>query len=219
MANAEAYAQWIVANADKKGTPEFETVAAAYQAARAVGAQDEPFAAKLGRQVLNAGAGAIRGAGSIGATLMAPMDMLNSAAMGRGANTGLSNRREGMTAALGSMGADTDSLAFGAGKLGTEIAGTLGVGGAIAGVAGRALPAGAAPLLDAIRTAGMSAGGVGGKAGVGIRAAGGGITEAPVVGHQAAVDIAGPGARERHVQRRRAAQRGRRDHGDGRLTA
>lgn len=31
MATADEYAQWIVANADKKGTPEFNTVAAAYK--------------------------------------------------------------------------------------------------------------------------------------------------------------------------------------------
>lgn len=35
MATAEQYANWIVRNADKRGTPEFETVAAAYKAARA----------------------------------------------------------------------------------------------------------------------------------------------------------------------------------------
>jgi hypothetical protein len=34
MANAAEYAQWITNNADKKGTPEFNTVANAYQAAR-----------------------------------------------------------------------------------------------------------------------------------------------------------------------------------------
>jgi hypothetical protein len=31
MASAEEYAQWIVSNADKKGTPEFDTVSQAYQ--------------------------------------------------------------------------------------------------------------------------------------------------------------------------------------------
>jgi hypothetical protein len=34
MASAQDYANWIVKNADKKGTPEFETVTKAYQAAR-----------------------------------------------------------------------------------------------------------------------------------------------------------------------------------------
>jgi hypothetical protein len=33
MANADAYAKWIVSNKDKKGTPDFETVAAAYKEA------------------------------------------------------------------------------------------------------------------------------------------------------------------------------------------
>lgn len=37
MASAEDYANWIVKNADKKGTPEFETVAKAYQLARSQG--------------------------------------------------------------------------------------------------------------------------------------------------------------------------------------
>jgi len=35
MASAEEYANWIVNNADKKGTPEFETVARAYRIAKA----------------------------------------------------------------------------------------------------------------------------------------------------------------------------------------
>jgi hypothetical protein len=34
MASAEQYAQWIVSNQDKKGTPEFETVAQAYRLAK-----------------------------------------------------------------------------------------------------------------------------------------------------------------------------------------
>ena len=42
MATAEQYAQWIVSNADKKGTPEFDTVAAAYKDARA---QSQPLGA------------------------------------------------------------------------------------------------------------------------------------------------------------------------------
>jgi len=35
MATADDYAAWIVKNADKKGTPEFDTVAAAYKEAKA----------------------------------------------------------------------------------------------------------------------------------------------------------------------------------------
>lgn len=151
-----------------------------WQSAPIVGAQsparEELFAEKLGRGVLNAGAGAIRGAGSIGATILAPYDMARDALAGKGLSLESNRqRRADMTAALGNMGADTDSLAFGAGKLGGEIAGTLGVGGALANVAGRAVPAGA-PILDAIRTAGMSAGGMTGAGGMAARAVGGGIT-------------------------------------------
>jgi hypothetical protein len=42
MASAEEYAQWIVANKDKKGTPEFETVAKAYQVARSQSQPAQP---------------------------------------------------------------------------------------------------------------------------------------------------------------------------------
>ena len=34
MATADEYAAWIVNNADKKGTPDFETVAQAYRMAK-----------------------------------------------------------------------------------------------------------------------------------------------------------------------------------------
>jgi hypothetical protein len=91
-------------------------------------------------------------------------------------------RRADMTAGLASMGADTDSLAFGGGKVLTEIGGTMGMGGALANVAGRALPVAMAPVLDAVRTAGMSSGGVQGAAGLGVRALGGGITGAASAG-------------------------------------
>lgn len=42
MATSEEYAAWIVKNADKKGTPEFETVAKAYRASRAPTPQKQP---------------------------------------------------------------------------------------------------------------------------------------------------------------------------------
>jgi len=40
MATAEQYADWIVKNQSKKGTPEFDTVAEAYKVARAEPAQE-----------------------------------------------------------------------------------------------------------------------------------------------------------------------------------
>lgn len=44
MASAEDYANWIVKNADKKGTPAFDTVAKAYQLARSQPAENLPSA-------------------------------------------------------------------------------------------------------------------------------------------------------------------------------
>ena len=41
VATAEDYAKWIIANQDKRGTPEFETVSKAYQVARGGGAPKE----------------------------------------------------------------------------------------------------------------------------------------------------------------------------------
>lgn len=68
MATADEYASWIVANADKKGTPEFETVAKAYQDARRqqVKPQDptqgmsgpEKFFAGAGKAFVDIGRGA-----------------------------------------------------------------------------------------------------------------------------------------------------------------
>lgn len=50
MDRAEQYADWIVKNADKRGTPEFETVAKAYQAARQapVATQEQPAVVQAG---------------------------------------------------------------------------------------------------------------------------------------------------------------------------
>jgi hypothetical protein len=44
MASAEEYARWIVANQEKKGSPEFETVANAYKVARGLSAQTQQSA-------------------------------------------------------------------------------------------------------------------------------------------------------------------------------
>ena len=67
----------------------------------------------------NLGAGLVRGAGSIGATLMRPFE------------TGAENeqRRQSMDAGLQSLvGADPKSFGYGAGKLGGELLGTAGAG-------------------------------------------------------------------------------------------
>jgi hypothetical protein len=127
----------------------------------------------------NAVAGAVRGAGSIGATLVAPYDMAKDALAGKGLSLESNRkRRADMDEALGMMGAETDSATYQGGKVLTEIAGTLGVGGAAANLAGRA-PAIARAMpnaLEAIRTAGMSAGTARGAVNPLVRALGGGIT-------------------------------------------
>jgi len=65
----------------------------------------------------NLGAGALRGAGSIGATLLTPYDLLR----GNTKSLGNPERRADMDAALQELGADTGSVAYGAGKLGGKI--------------------------------------------------------------------------------------------------
>lgn len=110
----------------------------------------------VGSVPVQAAMGALRGAGSIGATLLRPFE------------SGEENkqRRESMTAALQDMGADPTGLGFQGGKLGAEVAGTLGVGGALGKLAS-AIPgvASKAPMLiNALQSGGMNLGGTTGKA-------------------------------------------------------
>lgn len=116
------------------------------------------FPKAIGKGVMNAAAGAVRGAGSIGSTILAPRDALEGFIARKMGAPELqpADRRAPMTRALGNMGADTDSLAFGAGKIGTEIAGTAGIGGLFAK---GAQAAGAGPaVVNALRTGGMTTG-------------------------------------------------------------
>lgn len=87
-------------------------------------------AGEAGRDLL---AGGVRGAGSIGATILAPVDMAKDAIAGKGLSLESNRqRRADMDSALGEMGADTNSGFYKTGKLVTEIAGTAGAGGALA---------------------------------------------------------------------------------------
>lgn len=126
----------------------------------------------------NVGAGLVRGAGSIGATLLAPVDAAARAMGVQNSFIGRDDRGQQMNAALQGMGAQPDSLAYQGGKLGGEIAGTAGVGGVLA--RGLGMIPGAAtkavPLLDAIGTAGFKAGGATGIPGMGARVVGGAVT-------------------------------------------
>jgi hypothetical protein len=102
------------------------------------------FSAEGREDLGNAIAGGVRGAGSIGATLLAPFE-------GMDANR---ERRASMDSALTTMGADPQSLAFQGGKIATEVGGTLPVGG----VAGRAVGTVAPRLGQAIASGGFATG-------------------------------------------------------------
>lgn len=124
---------------------------------------DEPGAmSRLGSGIVKGtkdlAGGLVRGAGSIGATLLAPVDMASDAMAGKGLSLESNRqRRADMDAGLQTLGADTNSLAFGAGKLTGEIAGTAGIGNVL-GAGAQAV--GAAPkVVNALRSGGMTLGG------------------------------------------------------------
>lgn len=100
--------------------------------------------------VANVAAGALRGAGSIGATLIRPFESAEEN----------QQRREAMTSALQQLGAKPESFGFQAGKLGGEIAGTGGLGrfaaNALTKVPG--VVSAAPNFINALRTGGFGAG-------------------------------------------------------------
>jgi hypothetical protein len=122
--------------------------------------------------------GGLRGAAGIGATIMQPFQAALDPA---GTNQAM---RAGIDGGIAATGADPSSLAFQTGKLGTEVAGTAGVGGALAaplrGVAPR--------LANAVASGGFSTGVpaapalAGRAADMGTRMVGGGVTGAASAG-------------------------------------
>ena len=103
-----------------------------------------------GNPVVNVVGGGVRGAGSIGATLIRPFESAEEN----------QQRREAMTSALQQLGAKPESFGFQTGKLGGEIAGTAGLGGGIANAL-RAVPGAttvAPNFINALRTGGFGAG-------------------------------------------------------------
>jgi hypothetical protein len=123
-------------------------------------AQKEPsFLDRIVQTNKNIGGGLLRGAGSIGATAM----RLLPNALGGDTAEQNTERRNAMDSALSNMGADTNSLGYGASKLGAEIAGTAGAGGALGNIVGRGAQAfglgtKAAPLVNALTSSGMTTG-------------------------------------------------------------
>jgi hypothetical protein len=105
----------------------------------------------FGQGIVNIGAGALRGAGSIGATFARPFETAEENADRR--------RRLDENAAM-ILGAEPDSNMYGVGKFIGEVAGTAGVGGALAmpvKAAARFAPSIAAPIATALETGGLVA--------------------------------------------------------------
>lgn len=158
----------------------------------AVQAPEPTFLDSVKQGVGNLAAGAVRGAGSIGATLLSPVDAAARALNdGKPVNIGGYNivgqdRRSAMDGGLTELGAQPDAFLFKAGKLGGEIAGTAGAGGLVAkGAAAIPGVASKAPMfLEALKTGGMSLGGTTGSklADMALRVGGGAVSGGATAG-------------------------------------
>lgn len=139
--------------------------------------------------------GAVRGAGSIGSTLYeaTPIGTAQRMLQGKGFMQSRNERVQGIDDAWRGMGAETDSLGYGAGKIGAEIAGTAGAGGVLSKIAqaGKAAPA----LIEALRTGGLSGGNLATRLGAGAAtgATAAGMVNPEEAGRGAAVGSAIPG--------------------------
>lgn len=151
---------------------------------------DYPVAPKgegLAQGIGNLLAGAVRGAGSIGATIISPYDIAKDALAGKGLSLESNRqRRSEMDLALQDMGAQPESIGYQGGKLAGEIAGTAGVPGVLAK---GAQSIGAAPkIVNALASGGFNIGGapaasvVETLANAGLRTAGGAATGAASAG-------------------------------------
>jgi hypothetical protein len=122
-------------------------------------------------------AGAVRGAVSIGDTLLTPVDWVAKKLGVQNSFLGRDDRRQATDQFMQDRGIDPNSTPYKTGKIAAEVAGTSGVGGAVAntlrkipGVA-QALPT----LLPAIESGGMSVNGARGAYGAVNRVAGGAV--------------------------------------------
>lgn len=168
----------------------FDDVPMAGKSSGALSFDDIPEAPKptsLEQHAGNLLSGLVRGAGSIGATIVAPGDIINDALNGKGLSLESNRqRRADMDAALQQMGAQPDSIMYQGGKLTGEIAGTAGVPGVLAK---GAQAIGMAPkVVNAIASGGFNIGGApatsaaGKVVNAGIRTAGGAATGAAAAG-------------------------------------
>jgi hypothetical protein len=126
--------------------------------------------------------GLTRGAGSIGATLLSPIDMMMDSSKGIDPSgmTRNQQRREGMTGALQTLGADPNSMEFATGKIMSEIGGTAGVGGLL-GAAAQKL--GMSPsIVQSLQTGGLKAAEASGLPALLTRMTGGAVTGGTAAG-------------------------------------
>lgn len=157
--------------------------------------QEKGIGSNIAQGAGNLLAGAVRGAGSIGATILAPIDMAKDAIAGKGLSLESNRqRRADMDAGLQTMGAEPDSWMYKGGKLGGEIAGTAGVGGMVANGLRAVAPASIAAmprfaqLTDAVASSGFRTGApaaatlAGKAADLGTRAIGGAIAGSATAG-------------------------------------
>lgn len=136
--------------------------------------RDEGYDKAMNYSPADTFAGALRGAGSIGATLLRPFESAPENA----------TRRTSMDEALQGLGADPSSSQYKTAKLGTEMAGTWGIGGGLGKMISK-IPGAAAALpnlLPAMQTGGMSVGGATGLYGAANRIAGGAVNGALMAG-------------------------------------
>jgi hypothetical protein len=159
-------------------------------------AKDDSFTGRLKDEAGKLGnlvAGAVRGAGSMGATLVdsarSNADQILSAVpqgMRPNVTSGLQDAPRGqqlradMTRSLESAGADPNSVQFQAGKIGTEVLGSMGAGGAVANGA-RLIP-GVAKLAPSIASGGFTTGMAPGAVNWLTRLAGGSINGGAMAG-------------------------------------
>jgi hypothetical protein len=108
------------------------------------------------QNLCNLAAGAVRGAGSIGSTLVAPYDIAKDAIEGKGLSLESNReRRAGIDDGLRQLGANPDSGEYKIGKIGGEIAGTAGAGGLLGNLVGKVAP-NAVGMASALKNVGFA---------------------------------------------------------------
>lgn len=140
---------------------------------------------ELGHDLNNILQGAAIGAGKIGATLVAPYDIVKDAIAGKGLSLESNRQRRADTewAAKEAFGANPDSMAFKAGDLAALMLGTAGAGPLVAAGA-KMIPGAAAamPLIESIGTGGFKVDGLAGLPALGTRILGGAINGGAAAG-------------------------------------